>query len=39
MAKKQHNAGRIFVKIMSLILAVLMVLAVAATLIYCLMNA
>lgn len=33
MAKK-HDAGRIFVKIMATILAVLMVVAVAATFIY-----
>ena len=34
MAKKKHEAGKIFVKIMASLLAVLMVLGIAATLIY-----
>ncbi len=37
MAKK-HEAGKIFVKVMAALLAVLMVLAVSATLIYYLMH-
>mgnify|MGYP001025260637 FL=1 len=37
MAKK-HEAGNIFVKVMAGLLAVLMVLAVSATLIYYLMH-
>lgn len=37
MAKK-HDVSRIFVKIMAALLAVLMVLAVAATLIYYLLH-
>ncbi len=37
MAKK-HDAGKIFVKIMAALLAVLMVLAVSATLIYYLLH-
>ncbi len=37
MAKK-HEAGNIFVKVMAALLAVLMVLAVSATLIYYLMH-
>lgn len=37
MAKK-HEAGKIFVKIMAALLAVLMVLAVSATLIYYLLH-
>ena len=37
MAKK-HEAGNIFVKVMAVLLAVLMVLAVSATLIYYLMH-
>ena len=38
MAKKQHNIGEIMVKIMAAILAVLMIIAVAATLIYYLLH-
>lgn len=38
MAKKKHDAGQIFVKIMAAFLAVLMVLAVAGTLIYYLLH-
>lgn len=34
MAKKKYEAGKIFVKVMAGLLAVLMVLAVAATLLY-----
>ena len=34
MAKKKHNVGKIAVKFMAIILAALMVLGVAATLIY-----
>ena len=37
MAKK-HEAGEIFVKVMAALLALLMVLAVSATLIYYLMH-
>ena len=37
MAKK-HEAGKIFVKVMALVLAIAMVLALAATLIFCLIN-
>ena len=36
MAKKHKDAGKIFVKVMAAILAVLMILGIAATLIYCL---
>ncbi len=38
MAKKHHNIGEIMVKIMAAILAVLMIIAVAATLIYYLLH-
>ena len=38
MAKKKHEAGKIFVKVMSALLALLMVLAVSATLIFYLMQ-
>ena len=34
MAKRKYEAGKIFVKVMAGLLAVLMVLAVAATLLY-----
>lgn len=34
MAKKKYEAGKIFVKVMAGLLAILMVLAVAATLLY-----
>ena len=36
--KEAHEAGKIFVKIMAALLAVLMVLAVSATLIYYLLH-
>lgn len=39
MAKKQHDIGKIAIKIIASILAVLMVLAVAGTLIYYLVVA
>ena len=39
MAKKQHNIGKIATKIIAAILAILMVLAVAGTLIYYLVVA
>ena len=38
MAKKKHDIREIIVKVMALILAVLMVVAVAGTLIYYLMH-
>jgi len=38
MAKKHHNIGEIMVKIMAVILALLMIIAVAATLIYYLLH-
>lgn len=38
MAKKKHEAGKIFVKVMAVLLALLMVLAVSATLIFYLMQ-
>lgn len=38
MAKKKHEAGKIFVKVMATLLALLMVLAVSATLIFYLMQ-
>ena len=38
MAKKHHDAGKIFVKIMAIILAILMLLAVAGTLLYCIFH-
>lgn len=38
MAKKKHGAGKIFVKVMAALLALLMVLAVSATLIFYLMQ-
>lgn len=38
MANKKHDAGKIFVKIMAAFLAVLMVLAVAGTLIFYLVH-
>lgn len=38
MAKKKHEAGKIFVKVMAAILALLMILAVSATLIFYLMQ-
>ncbi len=34
MAKRKHEAGKIFVKVMAGLLALLMVLAVSATLLY-----
>ena len=34
MEKKHHDAGRIFTKVIATILAILMIFAVAATLIY-----
>lgn len=34
MAKKRHDAGQVFVKIMATILALLMLLSVAGSLIY-----
>lgn len=34
MAKRKYEAGKIFVKVMAGLLAILMVLAVAATLLY-----
>lgn len=37
MAKK-HDAGRIFVKVMAAILAILMLLAVSATFLYYILN-
>lgn len=36
MAKKKYDAGKVLTKVMAAILAGLMVLATAATLIYCL---
>ena len=39
MTKKQHNIGRIATKIIAVIIAILMVLAVAGTLIYYLVAA
>lgn len=38
MTKKKYEAGKIFVKIMSAILAILMLLAVASTLIFYLLH-
>lgn len=38
MAKKHHNIGKIMMKIMAVILALLMIIAVAATLIYYLLH-
>jgi len=38
MAKKHHDIGKIMVRIMAAILAVLMVVAVAGTLIYYLLH-
>ena len=38
MAKQKHEAGKIFVKVMAALLALLMVLAVSATLIFYLMQ-
>ena len=38
MAKKKHEAGKIFVKVMAVLLALLMILAVSATLIFYLMQ-
>ena len=38
MAKKHHNIGEIMVKVMAVILALLMIIAVAATLIYYLLH-
>lgn len=38
MAKKHHNIGEIMMKIMAVILALLMIIAVAATLIYYLLH-
>ncbi len=39
MAKKQHDIGRIATRIIALVLAILMVVAVAGTLIYYLVAA
>lgn len=38
MAKKKYETGKIFVKVMAALLALLMVLAVSATLIFYLMQ-
>ena len=38
MAKKKHESGKIFVKVMAALLALLMILAVSATLIFYLMQ-
>jgi hypothetical protein len=35
---RKHDAGKIFVKVMALILALLMILAVAGTLLYYLLH-
>lgn len=38
MAKNKNDKGKLFTKIMALVLAIIMVLAMAGTLIYCLVT-